>query len=479
MKSKFLNTLLFLILRIAIIISLLFASGCDQLSKLTDGTSFKKTDLLEAVKKSGELIVLTRNAPTTYYEGRDGPDGYEYHLVELFAKSLNVRTSYKTMNSVDEIFAAVKNGQGHIGAAGITRTGEREKIYNFGPDYKSIEQQIVCHRMGPAPKNKEDLADLSILLVHGTSYVENMERLKADISGLVWNTTSELSTEQVLAKVWRREVDCTLADSNIIAINQRYYPELKVALAASETQYLAWVLPDNSVKFQKALEKWFENIKANNVLAEIEERYYGHTEIFDYVDIRAYKRRIINRLPKYRQLFHAAAKKHNIPWTTLSAQSYQESHWDARAKSPTGVRGMMMLTKKTAESLGITSRLDPQESINGGAKYLAQLLKRIPEDVQKDDKLWFALAAYNVGMGHLWDARTLARQFGKDPGKWVDIQDVFPHLSQKKFYKKLKYGYARGTEPVRYVNRIRNYQDILEKELSLTKELAEYGEKEK
>ncbi len=479
MKSKSRNTLSFRILRITIIISLFFVSGCDQLSKLTDGTIFRKTDLLEAVQKSGELIVLTRNAPTTYYEGRDGPDGYEYQLVELLAKSLNVRTSYKILNSVDEILVAVKNGQGHIGAAGITRTNEREKTYSFGPDYRHIEQQIVCHRLGPAPKNKEDLEDLSILLVHGTSYVENMERLKVDIPGLVWNTTRELSTEQVLEKVWRREVDCTLADSNIIAINQRYYPELKVAFPASETQSLAWVLPDNSGKFQKELAKWFEEIKANNVLAEMEERYYGHTEIFDYVDIRAYKRRIIDRLPKYRQLFHTAAKKYNIPWTTLSAQSYQESHWDAMAKSPTGVRGMMMLTQKTAESLGVTSRLDPQESINGGARYLAQLLKRIPEDVQKEDKLWFALAAYNVGMGHLWDARTLARQLGKNPGKWVDIQAVFPHLSQKKFYKNLKYGYARGTEPVRYVTRVRNYQDILEKELSLTKELAEYGEKEK
>ncbi len=444
-----------------VIIGLCFFIGCDK----TGNKLFNQADLLDKIHKRGELIVLTRNAPTTFYEGREGPDGYEYQLVKLFAESLGVPATYKIFSSVEEILSAMKNGEGDIAAAGITRTETREKLYTFGPDYKSIRQQIVCHRKGPIPRKRTSLTNMSILLVNGSSYVENMEKLKTQIPGLKWDTTSELSTEQLLEKVWRREIDCTIADSNIVALNQRYYPELKVAFAASDPQHLAWVIPKHSNKLQKKLAAWFEEIKQNNLLAEIDARFYGHIEIFDYVDTRAYKRSIINRLPMYQQCFQEAAEKYDLPWTTLAAQAYQESHWNAKAISPTGVRGIMMLTRTTAKHLGIESRLDPRHSIDGGAKYMAQILRRMPEDIKEEEKLWFAMAAYNVGIGHLWDARTLARRQGKTPGRWMDIQKVFPLLSQKKYYKDLKYGYARGTEPVRYVNRIRNYQEILERKM--------------
>lgn len=126
------------------------------------------------------------------------------------------------------------------------------------------------------------------------------------------------------------------------------------------------------------------------------------------------------------------------------------------------MRGIMMLTRKTASEVGVKDRLSARQSIMGGAKYLARLIKRIPEEVTGSDRMWFALAAYNVGLGHLRDARTLAVRLDKNPNVWVDLRDVLPLLSKKKYYRKLKHGYARGTEPVRYVQRIRDYHDILE-----------------
>ena len=122
---------------------------------------------------------------------------------------------------------------------------------------------------------------------------------------------------------------------------------------------------------------------------------------------------------------------------------------------------MMMLTLNTARELGVANRLDPQESIDGGAKYLDQMRQRLPDDVQEPDRTWFALAAYNVGMGHLQDARELAVRLEKNPNSWADLKEVLPLLSKKKYYTTLKYGYARGSEPVTYVTRIRNFEDIL------------------
>ncbi|NKB81064.1 MAG: transglycosylase SLT domain-containing protein [Nitrospirales bacterium] len=190
------------------------------------------------------------------------------------------------------------------------------------------------------------------------------------------------------------------------------------------------------------------------------------TSHLSWLDSTLFFSHLQTRLPQYREGFEKAAQKHNIPWTLLAAQAYQESRWNRHAKSPTGVRGLMMLTRVTAASLGIQNRLDPDKSIAGGAAYFAQLLKRVSPSVQEPDRIWIALAAYNVGMRHIRDAQTLARQFKKDPYRWKDLKTVLPLLAKKKYYTTLRYGYARGQEPVQYVTRIQSYWDLLYKRLS-------------
>ncbi|WP_206609574.1 transglycosylase SLT domain-containing protein [Thiohalobacter thiocyanaticus] len=187
--------------------------------------------------------------------------------------------------------------------------------------------------------------------------------------------------------------------------------------------------------------------------------------MFDYVDIRTYIRRIDARFPEYRELFRQAAERYDLPYTVLAAQGYQESHWNARARSPTGVRGIMMLTLNTARAMGVDNRLDPKQSIFGGARYLARMMDRFSEEVTGEDRIWLALAAYNVGRAPLHDAQTLARRLDLSPHHWRDIKQVLPLLAKKEYYKDLKYGYARGTEPVRYVQRIREYRHVLENHL--------------
>lgn len=188
-------------------------------------------------------------------------------------------------------------------------------------------------------------------------------------------------------------------------------------------------------------------------------------KIIPHFERKIFFKHLKTRFPKYRKHFQKAAKKQNLPWKLLASQAYQESHWNRRAKSPTGVRGLMMLTRRTAASLGIRNRIDPVNSINGGAKYLARMQKRIPKAVLKRDRAFFALAAYNVGLGHVQDARILARRKKKNPNKWRDMKLVLPLLSQKKYYKSLRYGYARGHEPVKYVQRIRAYHSLLDQRI--------------
>lgn len=421
---------------------------------------------LAAIKASGTLVVLTRNAPTTWYIGRDGqPTGPEHDMVQAFAEQLGVTPEFKVLDTVPEILDALAAGEGDLAAAGLTILHGREKRFRFGPGYQDVTQQVVCRRDNVQPEEPADLVGLNIEVLADSSYSARLAQLRGKYPKLKWRETTEQTTEQLMQAVWEGKLDCTVADSNIVDINRRYFPELIAPMNLSRSQELGWAMRRGNRDLQRVIGHWFKAFRDSERLAVVMDRYYGFFEAFDYVDIRTYIRRIDQRFPKYRAYFKAAARKYDLPYLTLAAQGYQESHWDARAVSPTGVRGIMMLTRATARAMGVTKRLDPKQSIFGGARYLARLKERFDDAVTEPDRTWLALAAYNIGRGHLHDAQTLARRQGLNPYRWHDIKQVLPLLARKKYYKDLKYGYARGTEPVRYVQRIREYRHVLAREL--------------
>ena len=417
---------------------------------------------LKEIKAKGELVVLTRNAATTYYELRESFMGVEYDMVKAFADSIGVKVRFIVKEDVADLFDAVEKGEADFAAAGLTKTNGRESKFLFSPSYQDVSQQLVCRRGGKRPKKLEDLSSVTLQISANSSYVEQLNKIRIDHPEVQWQEVEDTDTEELLKDVWLKKVDCTVADSNIVAINRRYHPELSVRFDLTKPEPLAWVINNEDDDLQGLVNTWFDSYIASGELDETMHRYYGYIEKFDYVDARAFQRKIKSHLPRYKSIFKRAAKKYKLGWTLLAAQSYQESHWRARAKSPTGVRGMMMLTRTTAKELGIKNRLNPQASIMGGASYLNKLRKRIPKSVTEPDRTWIALAAYNIGMGHIWDARKLAKELNKNPDLWQEFSTVLPLLAKKKYYKKLKYGYARGGEPVDYVKNIRNYQNVLE-----------------
>ena len=424
---------------------------------------------LDRILKDNELVVVTRNAPTTYYEGRDGIAGFEYELTQAFAKHLGVKTRYIIKDTASEILTSLESGEADMAAAGLTRTEGRDESFGFGTTYQIVTQQVVCRRKGKTPNKIEDLEGIELVVPADTSYEERLNYLKRYYPFLTWRADQDLNTENLLEEVWRKHIDCTIGDSNIVAINRRYYPELSVRFDISEPEILAWVLPKSAEGLQDAVNDWFDDIEEDDTLQKLLDKYYGFIEVFDYVDIRSFKRRIYSHLPKYKKYFQQAAKRYMFDWQLLAAMSYQESHWNPYAKSPTGVRGIMMLTLPTANEVKVKSRLNPEQSIWGGARYLRNMAGRLPDAIQEPDRSYMALAAYNVGYGHLMDGRELAKRLNKNPDSWSELAEVLPLLARKHYYKTLTHGYARGYEPVTYVKRIRDYQDILEKELQKNK----------
>jgi membrane-bound lytic murein transglycosylase F len=419
--------------------------------------------VLEQIEKDGVLRVVSRNAPTTYYIGSEGPVGPEHDLVLGFAEFLGVNLEIYTVDSLSQVLPEVPSGRAHVAAAALTITPGRQAEVEFGPIYRKVTQQLVYRRGSWQPRSLEQLVGRRLEVVAGSSYVDTLERLRLSLPGLTWLEHPSAETQELLAQVADGVIDYTVADSTAILVNRYFHPDIRVAMDLSEPQSIAWAFragDDRSLVEQA--ERYFAEITANGRLAEIMERYYSHTaDRFDYVGTRTFLRHVEARLPEYRAWFEDAAAEYGFDWRLLAALSYQESHWNPHAVSPTGVRGLMMLTQTTADAMGVTDRDDPRESIWGGARYLRRVIEKIPERIPEPDRTWMALAGYNVGFGHLEDARRIAEMRGLDPDRWAHVRDSLPLLTQERWYKQARFGYASGWEPVRYVDNIRRYYEVM------------------
>lgn len=439
-------------------LGMLFLSLAAMLSSCT--VAHAETTL-ERVLARGELVVSTRNDRTTYYQGPFGPAGFEYDLARAFADFLSVDLRIVTPSDLPTAFSMVARGEADL-AAGFAITSARTEQFRFGPVYQEIRQQVLYRLGDKRPTTITDIVGTQIEVTAGSSHTDRLEELKQQYPDINWVAHKRKSSAELIDLLHQGVIDYTIVNSNMVALKQIFYPELGVAFDLAEPQQLAWAFSktaDDSLYNQAVA--FFEEINRNGILKQITARYYEHTRELDYVSVRTFMRHMTERLHKHRPWFEKAAVEFGIDWRLLAAVSYQESLWNPAAVSPTGVRGLMMLTLSTAREVGIKNRLDPKQSISGGAKYLTIVKQRIPERIAEPDRTWMALAAYNVGFGHLEDARILTQKLGGNPDKWFEVKQRLPLLAQPNWYKQTRFGHARGYEPVKYVQNIRNYYDIL------------------
>lgn len=428
--------------------------GCEQ--------SESPVTQLEPPEPGGTLKVATRNSATTYYLDRDEtPAGPEHDLVESFANAHDLQVEWTLFESTSAVLQALKDGEFQLAAAGLTHLPSRDEHFQRGPTHTDIVEQLVCHRdMRPMPRQVEEMAGVDIRVTADSSYAVKLQSLVNQYTGIAFEEDPR-TTEMLLTEVAEKRIDCTLADSNIVRVVRRHFPHLEVAMNLTSGDRLGWYLPPDHQALAEMADKWMESTEGQESIAEVKQHYYAYIGEFDFVDLRALNRRIDERLPNFLDIFLKAEEETGMPADLLAALAYQESHWDPQAVSPTGVRGIMMLTQNTAESLGVDNRLNPAAAIDGGARYLADRHDRLPDTLPEPDRTYLALASYNIGRGHVLDARKLARELGKDPNSWEDMKEVLPLKADKRYYPQTRYGYARGYEPVHYVQRIRNYQDII------------------
>ncbi len=417
---------------------------------------------LDRILRTGKITVLTRNNANCYYLYRGQPMGFEYDLAKAFADHLGVQLEIKVAERWEGMIPDIQTGEADMIAADLTITAKRLRQVTFSDGYLNTRQQIITNRHHLGIRSPADLAGQTVHVRRGTSYQERLEELQQAGIDVAIRLHVDMPTEELIRQVAAGAIGVTLADEHIAQLNRRYYPGARIVSPVSENQAIGWAVHKQAGKLRRRINRFFKTIKANGEYTKIYDRYFSNLDMFDYVDVRAYHRRLRTRLPSYRAIIEAAAELNNFDWRMVAAQIYQESHFDPAARSHAGAFGLMQLTIQTARSLGVTDILDPRQNIQAGVLYL-KMLYDFFSAAPDSDRLSIALAAYNVGQGHLRDARDLARQFNLDPNRWASLEKTLPLLHYRKYYAKSRYGYCRGTEPIKYIRQIFFYYDILKR----------------
>lgn len=415
---------------------------------------------LERVQARGQLFMLTQPGPTTYFEDGRGANGFEYIIAKAFADSLGVDLVVKIKPTLESLFFSVGGPQGDFVAANITQTETRNKSLVFTSPFHQITQQLIYSRSSERPRSVAQLSQLEgdLLVISNSSHSERLRELQVDYPELKWREQANLDMGELMRMLNASEINYTIIDSLAYQIHRHLYPRARKAMDISEPQPMAWAFASHGDgTLLEAANNFLEEYKKNGKLDDLKKIFSSQAKNFSVANSQQLGKLVKERLPTFEKMFQKTAEAYNLDWHLLAAIAYQESHWNPRAKSPTGVRGLMMLTQATAKEMKVKNRLDPLQSILGGTAYFVKLKSRLPERITEPDRTWFTLAAYNVGFGHLEDARVLTQRAGKNPDNWNDVRDHLPLLSKKVHYSTVRHGYARGWEPVVYVDNIQYF----------------------
>ncbi len=428
-------------------------------------------DPLPAPPRTGVLIAAVRLGPTSWFPGPDGkPVGFDHDLLTRFAAERKLTLEIVEVDSAAALLAKVGASDVHIGAGGLyppavsTREhlapGDTANVL-WTSGHLAVEPVLIYTVDGFRPKAWKDLVGAKVAYVEGTGIEAQLDSVRAAHPEVEWQPLTLPSADALIAQVSEGLVDYAVVPSIDAAVARNIFLDFDVAFTVGPKRDLAWAVAPRQRKLRDDLDAFFAKARNDGLLARLIERYFTHPRQVARIDAGIFQERLKSVLPDYRRMFEAAQTATGIEWRLLAALAYQESQWDPFATSETGVRGFMQITEDTAKRLGIANRLDPQASILGAAKYLADLKDKLPARIQEPDRTWLALAAFNIGLGHLEDARILAQRQKLNPDLWSDVKKVLPLLALPEYYATAKLGYARGGMPVMLVDRTRAYYDIL------------------
>lgn len=410
----------------------------------------------EQIEGRGHLIAAVRESEGIYWANGQEFIGFEHDLIQELEAHLNMPIRIFAVRDLDDLYRALEVGAVDMALPGtsLTRTDIPTSLpYNYS-------------RIGLVSNGDIDPDQAEVLtgVLDPFAHDDAVQQIEVSNSATTALYEQGRLSAELFTLIDMKALDQALVDERDFKLQQSVFPTLKFnALEEPDRPIRILFRPNEDGTLSQRVDETLEVFEQGGLLGQMRDRYFGEALEFDYVDNLTFEKHLNSRLPTFEELFRKYAEQYGMDWRLLAAVAYQESHWRANARSPTGVRGLMMVTLNTAAEVGITNRLDPEQSTKAGSQYLTSLKNRIPARITEPDRTWFALAAYNVGMGHLEDARKITELLGDDPDRWIDVRKHLPKLALKDYYPWTRHGYARGAEPVVYVANIRRFYEKLKK----------------
>lgn len=417
---------------------------------------------LDEIRTRGELRVVTINSPTSYYLGTHGAEGLEFGLARAYAQKLGVTLVITPVANMAAMQAELASGHVDIAAAQLSADDAWLAAGDPAHPYEQVEQLVVYRRGEKRPRGTIQIENAHLAVRAGSPQERVLQRLKGTVApNLDWVVTAPSSADP-LEDVESGQADYAIVDAREFSFARHLYPNIAVGFSLPASRPAQWMVRHKARDLLRSVNEFFDEIKHSGVLAQLQEAASGDSRRFEYLESRQFQAHIAIRLGPFRKFFEQASEQSGVDWRLLAAIGYQESKWDPKAESADGALGIMMLTSDTATAMGITDRTNPEQNIIAGAKYFAEVKEKIPNRIPEPDRTYLALASYNAGFGHLEDARVLAQERGKNPDSWADVRENLPLLAQERYYVRAKRGYARGWEPVQFVERVQRFLTLLE-----------------
>jgi len=413
----------------------------------------------QLTKKRKTLRVITRNNAASYFLWRGELLGFEYELAKAFAKQHKLRLEIISAPTHEAQIPMLLEGKGDIIASFLSITNKRKELgVEFSRAHHKASEVIVSRIDDNPIDSADDLTGRSIYVRESSAYWETLQALQK--TGLKFNLIAapeNMETEEIIAQVAEGKFDLTLADSHLLNIELTWRDDIKSAFVLGDIRENAWAMRKNNPLLIKAVNQFLKKQYRSLFYNVTYEKYFKNAH-----RIKKYRAQRIDlntdgTLSPYDTLVKKYAKKYKFDWRLITAQMYQESRFNPNAKSWVGAQGLMQVMPRTAKEMGIKNLKQPEEGVKAGVQYLNWVRNRFEPELSVKSRMWFTLAAYNAGQGHVKDARRLARRQGLNPDKWFNhVEKAMLLLSKRKYFRKARHGYVRGVEPVNYVLEIRN-----------------------
>lgn len=418
---------------------------------------------LAGIRQRGRMRMLTVNGPVSYYLWRGELMGFDYELLKRFAHANEIELEVVLARSADELIPWLLAGRGDVVAASATIAPARElQGIRFTRPYLEVDEVLVAGVASPIVRSVDDLDGRTVTVNPVSVYRTTMERIAKEHGIAIDVRDSVLQTEELIEAVAEGDIEFTVADSHLVAIEAQHRP-LRVGPALAEDVGVGWAVKAQHTELLAALNAFIRREYRRDVYGALHSKYFRNEG-----RMRTLREDRVggDQLSPFDAIIKPIAARHGFDWRLIVAQMYEESEFDPAVRSPSGAQGLMQIVPGTAVELGVepASLVDPAIGIEAGIRYLAWTRSRFPDTLPIADRLWFTLAAYNAGPGHVHDARILARRQGWNGDQWFGSVDrAMLLLSKREFASKARHGYVRGGQVVNYVEAIRRrYQAYID-----------------